>query len=262
MTSVRFSVCATNYNCAHTLGRHLASVFDGLLQFDFEYLVVDNKSKDGSEPILRRWESTHPNMRVWIQRCTMGRGRQIAFERSIGNYIVTLDTDVVYSSALPEFLLRYLAMTPNLAVQAQYCGVFPRIIWDQAGGRRSLNTCEDTDMWARIAGTGKMRWYAFALGENVKESYATGGDDFLSGRYDRGERVRRVFRRHYDLWKTRWLSSLDLVSICQDNQVDYGLGPTFEHWFDNRPRLSLTRRGAAMMREIRQAWTGNTGYKD
>lgn len=253
---VQFSICTTNYNCAHVLEEHLKSVYDLMRRFDFEYLVVDSKSTDHSEEILRRWESTHPNMHVWVRRCTMGRGRQIAFEKSGGDYIIVLDTDVVYSPQLPQFLTRYLVETPVFAVQALYCGVFPRTVWRNVGGRRSLNTHEDLDMWVRIWRTGKMRWYPFALGQNVKEPHASGGLDFLSSRYSRTGRLRRVLRRHYDLWKTSGLSSLDLVDMYRHNQVDLGLGPPFDRWFDNRQKLSLVRQCALLTRELRQAWNG------
>lgn len=258
MTEERFSICTTNYNCAHVLEEHLDSVFRVLKGYDFEYLVVDNRSKDNSVEILRRWASTHPNMRVWVQRCTMGRGRQIAFERSGGEYILVLDMDVIYAPVLADFLRRYLADISDLAVQGLYCGIFPRAVWEAVGGRRSLNTHEDLDMWVRISRVGKMRWYPFALGRNVKETDATGGSDFLSTRYTRADRLRRVLRRHYDLWKTRELSSLDLVSVYKQNQVDFGLGPQLDRWFENWPRLSLSRRAALMVRELRQAWRGTT----
>ena len=256
MAIVKFSICTTNYNCAHALEEHLSSVFDALRNIPFEYLVVDNKSKDGSERILRHWESAHSNMHVWVRRCTMGRGRQIAFERSRGEYIIVLDTDVVYSPALADFLTRYLTRTPELAVQALYCGVFPRALWSEAGGRRSLNTHEDLDMWVRASRTGRMRWYPFPLGRNVKEVDASAGQDFLSARYSRAERVRRLLRRHYDLLKTRTLSSFDLVAMYEQNLVDFGLGPTFDRWFENRPQLPLLRRCALVVRELRQAWNG------
>ncbi len=253
---VLFSICTTNYNCAHLLQEHLVSVFAAMQPYDFEYLVVDNRSKDNSVEILRHWESTHPNLKLWVERCTMGRGRQIAFERSHGEYVLVLDTDVIYSAALPDFLRQYLADGEGLAVQALYCGVFPRALWEAVGGRRSLNTHEDLDMWVRMSKIGKMRWYPFVLGRNVKEAYASGGSDFLSTRYNRADRLRRVIRRHYDLWKTRELSSLDLVSLYQRNQVDFGLRPLFDHWFENRPRLPLSRRAALVVRELRQAWRG------
>src|SRR5206468_3854631 len=66
------SICTTNYNCAHALERHLQSVFSQLSGLEFEYIVVDNHSRDGSWEILRKWASRQPAMRVLSRRSTMG----------------------------------------------------------------------------------------------------------------------------------------------------------------------------------------------
>ena len=99
---MRISVCTTNYNCAHVLARHLDSVFQNLEGHSFEYIVVDNRSRDGSTEVLRRYAEARPNMIVLSHRCTMGEGRQIAFSRSHGEYVLVLDTDVVYSPLLRQ----------------------------------------------------------------------------------------------------------------------------------------------------------------
>ena len=99
---MRISVCTTNYNCAHVLARHLDSVFQNLEGHSFEYTVVDNRSRDGSTEVLRRYAEARPNMIVLSHRCTMGEGRQIAFSRSYGEYVLVLDTDVVYSPLLRQ----------------------------------------------------------------------------------------------------------------------------------------------------------------
>src|SRR2546425_8610436 len=155
----RLSVCTTNYNCAHALEKHLESVYRGLAGLDFEYIVVDNLSTDGSLNILRGWSSKHPEMITMSKRCTMGEGRQLSFEKSTGSFIMVLDTDVVYSDLLRSFTDAYFAQCSDVSVQAVYCGIFPRDQWVRAGGRKSLNTNAAVDMWFRIARLGTMRWY-------------------------------------------------------------------------------------------------------
>ncbi|TMI53121.1 glycosyltransferase [Candidatus Bathyarchaeota archaeon] len=60
----QLSVCTTNYNCAHALDSHLSSVYDALSGLDFEYVVVDNFSKDDSLRILKSWAAKKSNMTV------------------------------------------------------------------------------------------------------------------------------------------------------------------------------------------------------
>ena len=43
-------------------------------------------------------------MKVLSQKCTMGRGRQIAFEHSSGDLIMVIDTDTVYYPIFKDFV--------------------------------------------------------------------------------------------------------------------------------------------------------------
>ena len=210
---MEISVCTTNYNCAHALRRHLESVYQILAGLEFEYIVVDNRSRDGSWDILRGWNSTHPNMRLISKRCTTGAGRQIGFDKSAGRFILVLDTDVVYDPILRLVVDRYAEQFSSFALQALYCGIFPRAQWAAIGGRRSLNTNEDVDMWIRLWRLGWMRWYPVPVGTNLKESAAAGSHDYLSKRYPRRERIARLLRREWDFLKTRDLQRIDLEGI-------------------------------------------------
>lgn len=253
---MKFSVCTTNYQCAHALERHLESVYQNLKSFDFEYIVVDSKSKDRSLEILKRWESKHSNMKVFSKKCTMGEGRQISFENSSGEFIIVMDTDVVYSKETSRFLEIYLEKYADLAVQAIMLGIFPRNIWREIGGRRSLNAFEDVDMWIRIVKLGRMKWYPVLMGENVKDASAVGGYDFLSERYGKRERFLRLLRKEYDLFKTRKIRKLDLERIKNDNLVDFGLGELEDEWFKNYPKMTPAENVRRLYRQMKQTLKG------
>lgn len=253
---MQFSICTTNYQCAHALDAHLESVFKLLSKFDFEYIVVDNKSKDGSLDILRKWEDRHQNMKVQSRKCTMGEGRQISFKHSRGDTILVLDTDVVYYPTTRDFLDIYIEKYQNLAVQAVFLGAFPRSVWEEIGGRRSLNAFEDVDMWIRIWKLGMMRWYPVLMGENVKDSSAEGGYDFLSSRYGKKEKFMRLLRKEYDLLKTRRIRKLDLEEIRDKNLVDFGLGEFYDGWFRNYPKMSPAENVKRFGREVKMTLKG------
>ncbi len=249
---MRVSVCTTNYNCAHVLERHLDSVFQNLAGHSFEYIVVDNRSRDGSLEVLRSYAEGRPNMVVLSHRCTMGEGRQIAFSQSHGDYVVVLDTDVVYSSLLRQFLDAYLQNCPGLSVQAIFGGIFPREQWISSGGRRSLNTNEDVDLWLRLCRLGTMRWYPVSLGENVKEAAAWGKADYLSSRYTRRERAFRLLRREWDLLKTRPVQQTNLDALIEPNIIDFRLGPRPGRWPQSREQISIVSRLVTFLREFKQ----------
>ena len=249
---MEISVCTTNYNCAHALEGHLESVYRQLAGRDFEYIVVDNRSRDRSWDILLRWNSTHPNMRIISKRCTMGAGRQIAFHYSIGRFILVLDTDVVYDPSLRLVVDRYLERFPTVALQTLFCGIFPRERWEAIGGRRSLNTNEDVDMWIRLWKLGSMKWYPIPVGTNLKESGATGGFDYLSRRYPRRERVTRLLRREWDFLKTRELQQMNLQKIISSNTVDLGLGKAISPWPQNRSQQTPAEHFVEIVRLAKQ----------
>jgi len=129
------------------------------------------------------------------------------------------DTDVVYGPLLRPFVDAYFARYANLSLQAIFCGIFPRDQWVRAGGRRSLNTNQDVDLWIRIARQGTMRWYPVFVGENVKEASAAGRADYLSKRYDRRERTIRLLRKEFDPFKTRELARVNLVDLITANMM-------------------------------------------
>ena len=248
---MKISICTTNYNCAHALTRHLESVYRELAEMEFEYIVVDNKSRDTSLQILGGWAASHANMTVLTERCTMGEGREIAFRHSTGDHIMVLDTDVVYSQALRTLANAYLEKCPELSVQAVFCGLFPRNQWTAAGGRRSLNTNEDLDMWVRVARLGTMRWYPIYTGENLKEANAWGRGDYLSGRYSRSERVVRLARRELDRLKTRKLERVNVQSLIDANRVDLGMGSPGP-WPQARTRTTPVQNAVQFVREFKQ----------
>jgi glycosyltransferase involved in cell wall biosynthesis len=250
------SFCTTNYNCAHVLERHLESIYSNFDEKSFEYIVVDNKSKDGSYQILQDFALKHRNMQVLSKKCTMGRGRQLAFLRSKGEFIVVVDTDTVYYPEARGFVDRYLEQYSALAVQAVFLGIFPRSIWTAVGGRGNFNTGEDFEMWMRIWKTGKMKWYPVKMGTNVKEPDAKDSYDFLSSRYGRFEKFTRLLRREFDTIRLRKYERLDLVDVWKSNTVDLGLGKLEEGLFGTRGSPPLWKLPKQFAKSVWQILTG------
>lgn len=246
------SICTTNYNCGHALAQHLESIYENLEGLDFEYIVVDNFSTDESLSILQSWASSHRNVTLLRKRCTMGQGRQIAFEHSKGGHVMVVDTDVVYSGLLRRFVDRYFETCPDYSVQAIFCAIFPRQHWEKVGGRRSLNTNEDADMWRRLWNQGLLRWSLVEVGANRKEPDASGSFDHLSRRYSRVERVLRLFRRQLDIWKTHELQRIDIDKMIAGHTVDLGLSPAVQRWPQNRVYQRPIHQLVEFVRQVKQ----------
>ena len=239
MDKPKISICTTNYNCAHALKQHLDSIYSQLDEIEFEYIVVDSKSNDKSMEVLRKYASSHKNMTVLQKRCTRGIGRQIAFRKSKGDYILQVDTDTVYYPIWKKFLYKCLESYPDLAVQAIFSGIYPRKVMEEVGGWRNFQWGDDLDLWIRVWKIGKMRFYPVAVGENVKEEEAESYMDALSSRYgSKIEKSIRMLRTELDRWKLHKVRELDLPKILEENGVDFGFGEE-RSWLHQSPRVTL-----------------------
>jgi|SRR3990172_4154759 len=249
MSSPVLSVCATSFNCADAVREHIDSVWKSLGGISFEYVIVDNRSSDGTMEILLELERSHEGLAVLSRRCSRGRGRQVAAEHASADTLLVVDVDTIYGPPLRSLVWRYLEefRARRLALQGIYAGLYPRDLWFEVGGMRDLNFAEDFDLWMRLWEHGFMRWTPVVLGENRKLPSEQDGRDVLSRRYAPPTRVLRLFRRELDFWRLRRYSRLDLVEIWRANAVDLGLGEMRTRWFGEQPAWSL----AGMLRRVR-----------
>ena len=243
------AVCTTSYNCAQYLDQHFRSVFEALQGIEFEYVVVDNKSKDGTLEALRDLANKYPQIICDSRRCSRGAGRQVAASLSQAGTILAVDVDTVYSPILRAFVDAYFDSFAQggLALQAIYAGLYPRGLWFGVGGMRDLNFGEDLDLWMRIWQHDRMRWYALPLGTNMKDAAHRDWQDFRSDRYGKWEKVTRLLRRELDLWKLRKYREMDLEAIRLARSVDLHLGPQVPRWFQDREPWNLS----AVARRVR-----------
>lgn len=166
-----YSICITQYNSLSTVRRSLDSILE---QIDsrYEVVVVDNCSDDGSRQLLEEY-SANKRIKLIEAKCSRGKGRQIAFENSSGEYIVSnMDMDDMFAPVLSKAIQLYhqncegmmlhvhstLSDSPGGAVT-----IAPRALIRELGGWRDLQWFEDRDLWARAVGVGKYRWTYYPL---------------------------------------------------------------------------------------------------
>ena len=97
----RVSVIITTYNRAEKLEKALKSVFSQSFQ-DFEVVVVDDASEDGTSDLLRRYQRRDKRLRYITHQQNFGsdtRGKNEGILMAKGEYIAFLDSDDTY---LPE----------------------------------------------------------------------------------------------------------------------------------------------------------------
>lgn len=167
----KYSICITCRNEAKTIRASLDSILN---QIDdrFEVIVVDSESTDGTLDVLREY-AKKGRIKLIVQKCSKGKGRQIAFENSSGKYIISnLDMDDVFAPRLNELIEFYhkkcegkllLTVSDLRDKGVQNVTIAPRFLILQIGGWRDLMYSEDWDLWSRAAKTGSYCFTAFNL---------------------------------------------------------------------------------------------------
>ena len=86
------SVCIVNWNTCNLLKDCLYSIYDDIQAVEWEVLVVDNASSDGSVEMV---ESCFPQVRLVVSRENLGfaGGNNLAIEQARGRYLLLLNSD-------------------------------------------------------------------------------------------------------------------------------------------------------------------------
>ncbi|HYO98978.1 MAG TPA: glycosyltransferase [Pyrinomonadaceae bacterium] len=85
---------------------------------NFEVIVVDNASADGTPQYLREEERARPNLRVVLNDSNLGfaAANNIGIKMATGDYIVLLNNDTVVSRAWLTNMIRHLAADPQIGL--------------------------------------------------------------------------------------------------------------------------------------------------
>jgi glycosyltransferase involved in cell wall biosynthesis len=170
---LRYSICITHYNNFATVRKSLESVLCQVKD-DYEVVVVDSESNDGSLDVLREYAKTGL-IKLIIRKCSRGRGRQIAFENSTGTYVIAnVDMDDILFPRLAELLQLYhtksegkLLMVTSPDVQGYWGSapvtIIPRELVIQLGGWRDLMIAEDDLLERMAAEIGRYAWTTFPI---------------------------------------------------------------------------------------------------
>ena len=89
---MKFSICIPNYNYERYLGRTIQSILDQDHQ-DFEILVCDNASTDGSVAVVQKFSD--PRIRLHVNACNVGFGGNLdrSARMATGQCMIMLSSD-------------------------------------------------------------------------------------------------------------------------------------------------------------------------
>lgn len=208
---VEYSFMSTMYNNANRLKLCLDSVLAALTGLDFEIIIVDNYSTDGSLEILKEYARLNNNIKILRCKCARGLGRQIAFKNSKGKYVVTIDTDTEYQTEkLRNFLLAHNQNKTNPYVVKTWGSfvVYPRHLLEEVGGWRKYNMSEDMDLLARLF----LKHMAVFVPINLEFN-----EDYIEGEEKETPlKILETFHREH-----RYAKGLTLLKRLVQNKIDF-----------------------------------------
>ena len=110
---MRFSIVVPVYNVEKYIARCMESLVNQSFQ-DYEIIVVDDESPDGSMDIVERYREKEPEkIRVIHQKNTrQGGARNHGVELALGEYLLFVDSDDYVSRSMLEIVDRRLKETP------------------------------------------------------------------------------------------------------------------------------------------------------
>jgi glycosyltransferase involved in cell wall biosynthesis len=115
MNKPKVSVCVVTYNQENYIGQCLQSLVDQKTDFDFEVIVSDDCSTDGTPKIIKDYASSYPRIiKATIQDKNIGGSKNYFFahDQARGDYVAHLDGD---DYALPG----------KLSIQAKFLDAHP-----------------------------------------------------------------------------------------------------------------------------------------
>jgi glycosyltransferase involved in cell wall biosynthesis len=200
----KVSIVTTVYNGERYADRAIPGILEQTYK-DFEWIVVDDGSEDGTQEILRRLASRDPRVRIFTPgRQGVAAAANYGIARARGEYVARQDFDdrsyperlqlqVAYLDAHPEVGLvggyyvlvdenrgeRYVRMPPSdptaiPAAMAKYIPfahtvlTFRRRVWEQAGGYPQVSDLEDLRFALRAV---KLGWRIANVPEVIGEHY-------------------------------------------------------------------------------------------
>ena len=135
------SIIILNYNHKNLLKNCLKSLKEADIKLDYELIITDNNSKDGSQEFLSQIKTKNPDLKVILNNKNLGyaQANNQAIKIARGKYVLILNPDVIVLPDSVEQLVKYLEknekagmvgpqlLNPNKTIQYS-CYRFPKLI--------------------------------------------------------------------------------------------------------------------------------------
>lgn len=162
-----YSIAVCNLNQAATLRESLTSILRQITR-EYEVVVVDDGSTDGSLDILEELSRTHEKLRYVVgDNDNIAEARNQSYREALGEHVLTsLDTDDRYQEGICDFVAIYHQMASALDrpfhLQGQGVAIAPRELYLEVP-YRSMTYGEDYDRYRRLLAREAIIWLEHEL---------------------------------------------------------------------------------------------------
>lgn len=160
MTTYTIAICILNM--ASTAEESLNSILDQIDE-EYEVLVIDDGSTDGSFDILEEFDAEYDNFRfIMGDNDNIAEARNHGFREANGQYILdSLDVDDKYDEAIQDFVEVFHQLESNMGDDLYLKGHSINMSSKKmqlAYPFRSMTYGEDPDRWRRLSAADKIVW--------------------------------------------------------------------------------------------------------
>ena len=147
--SVKLSAYGTCFNTKSTIIPFVENLFSTFSSVDLELVLVDNYSIDGTWETLKELQERY-NINLYKEKSNRGRGRNIAFEKTDGNYTLSVDADNVFlDTTYKNILINHINWLDNNTI-INFTLSKRDVISIAGNWNVALNAGEDVELKARI----------------------------------------------------------------------------------------------------------------
>lgn len=141
---MKLSILIVNWNTKDLVIRCVNSLLENAPKFDYEVVVVDNASFDGSLVALREEFGENPKVKIIDAKQNLGfaRGSNLAYKHSIGEYVFLLNPDTEVKTGAIQGLVEYLEQNLRVGI------VGPKLL--SPDGSRQESVRRFPDLWSSI----------------------------------------------------------------------------------------------------------------